>query len=166
MKPKINYCIKCGNRVKTNGQYDACIHLSGSNHTHFIQDPNAEYCHAFSDESSLARCQMCNSYVEKDHTVIIVEDGKLPLILCSSCYNTLNTCKSCKRHHRCDFITNPIDIPPQVTKTVKQGNAIIQAVITNPDRVAETCMKNCECWDFEVGQCRKDIGWCMNYLFR
>ena len=43
-------------------------------------------------------------------------------------------------------------------------NSIIQTMIQNPDRTAETCAKNCRCWDHEHSYCRREVDdWCPHY---
>lgn len=163
MEKKIKYCITCGNRARTNTQQDACIFHSTNNHIHIIKNPEEEYCHAYTDTPQMETCDMCRVPVNKSDEVIIYDEDNIE-ILCATCYTHLNSCKTCGDSRLCDFITNPIPIPQQTMKTFRQGNSIIQTMIQNPDRIAETCAKNCRCWDHEHSYCRREVDdWCPHY---
>ena len=164
MSKKIKYCSTCGNRARTNTNEDACIFHSTNNHIHIIHNPEAEFCHAHTTAEAFDQCDICKAVVNKDTSVICLKDDGTVNLICLNCNNGFNTCKTCGNSRSCDFITNPTPIPQQVKKTVRQGNAIIQTMVINPDRVAETCMKNCKCWSHEHNYCRRENDeWCVNY---
>lgn len=163
MEKKIKYCATCGNRVPTNTQQDACVFHSTANHIHIIHNPEEEYCYAYTDTPKMESCDICRANVNKIDGIIIYDKGNVE-ILCATCYTKLNTCKTCGDSRSCDFITNPIPISQQTMKTFRQGNSVIQTMIQNPDRIAETCEKNCRCWDHEHSYCRKEVDdWCPHY---
>lgn len=163
MEKQIKYCATCGNRVPTNTQQDACVFHSTANHIHIIHNPEEEYCYAYTDTPKMESCDICQANVNRTDGIIIYDEDKVE-IFCATCYTHLNTCKTCGDSRSCDFITNPIPIPQQVMKTFKRGNSVIQTMIQNPDRIAETCEKNCKCWDHEHSYCRKEVDdWCPHY---
>jgi hypothetical protein len=96
--------------------------------------------------------------------VVIMEDGVVKLA-CGNCGNALGTCATCAQAKSCDFETNPIQIPKQVQKVIRQGNMQMQTVIRNPEREKETCMKGCPCWDSEECVCIRQIGFCKSWRY-
>ena len=163
MNKKIKYCITCGNRSRTNTQQDACVFHSTNNHIHIIKNPEEEYCHAYTDTPQIETCDMCRAPVHKSDEVIIYDEDNIE-ILCATCYTHLNSCRTCGDNRSCDFETNPIPIPKQTMKVMRQGNAVVQTMVQNPDRIAETCAKNCRCWDHEHSYCRREVDdWCPHY---
>lgn len=73
--------------------------------------------------------------------------------ICPDCSAKSGTCALCKATVGCDFQSNPINIPPLVMQTVRQGNAVIQTQVVNPERVKATCENGCPCWDKEEKEC-------------
>jgi hypothetical protein len=48
-----------------------------------------------------------------------------------------------------------------IMQTLRQGNAIMQTQVINPERVKITCY-NCSCWNKEEEYCmRKELGHCL-----
>ena len=72
----------------------------------------------------------------------------------------IGTCATCTQAKFCDFETNPIQIPKQVQKVIRQGNMQMQTIVRNPEREKETCMKGCPCWDSEQCVCLRQTGFC------
>lgn len=85
--------------------------------------------------------------------------------MCGNCFSMAGTCGLCENGTLCDFETNPSPLPKQVQKVIRQGNAIIQTVVKNPERIRETCLKNCPCCDPNFG-CFKENGTCGIYKER
>lgn len=73
--------------------------------------------------------------------------------ICKQCASQWGMCPTCHAITLCDFETNPINIPKQVQQQIRQGNMVVQTVVRNPEREKETCVKNCECWNAELGVC-------------
>lgn len=165
MNKKIKYCRTCGNAAKTNRGDDACTFHSTGNHIHIIHNLDTEYCHAH-NSTTLERCDICSALVDPKNMIIIPEEEDVR-VLCPNCYSMLGTCGLCADSGKCDFETNPIPIPKQTMRVMRQGNAVVQTMVINPDRIAETCAKNCRCWDHEYNYCRKEVdGLCLNYKER
>ena len=81
---------------------------------------------------------------------------------CSRCVSVFGTCAMCTEANKCDFETNPIDLPKQVQKVIRQGNMAIQTIVRNENRIRETCQKVCPCFDPDFG-CLKQNGTCGKY---
>lgn len=110
------------------------------------------------------KCDFCGALMPGKAEVVIMEDGVVKLA-CGNCGNALGTCATCAQAKSCDFETNPIQIPKQVQKVVRQGNMQMQTVIRNPEREKETCMKGCPCWDSEECVCIRQIGFCKSWRY-
>ena len=102
---------------------------------------------------------MTCGYCGKENVSIINEDGTG---MCVNCFQQAGTCALCAAGTFCDFETNPINLPKQEQKTIRQGNMIIQTVIKSESRIRETCLKNCPCYDPDFG-CLKENGTCGKY---
>ncbi len=102
---------------------------------------------------------MTCKYCGQEPAPIINEDGTS---LCALCFSLAGTCGLCEQGTFCDFETNPINIPKQEQKTIRQGNMVMQIVVKNQNRVRETCLKNCSCYDPDFG-CLKENGTCGKY---
>lgn len=81
---------------------------------------------------------------------------------CSRCVNMFGTCAMCTEANKCDFETNPIDLPKQVQKVIRQGNMAIQTVVKNEARIIACCLP-CICFNKENQICNKEYGTCCNY---
>ena len=100
----------------------------------------------------------CN-YCGKENVGIVNEDGTG---MCMNCFQRAGTCALCIYGTLCDFETNPINLPKQEQKTIRQGNMIMQTVVKSESRIRETCLKNCPCYDPDFG-CLKENGTCGKY---
>ncbi len=103
-------------------------------------------------------CKFCG----QEHVSIVNEDGTG---MCVKCFGVAGTCHLCEQGSQCDFETNPINIPKQEQKTIRQGNMVMQTVVKSETRIRETCLKNCSCYDPEFG-CLKENGTCGKYKER
>lgn len=114
-------------------------------------------CASFS--SKRYECDICHRQI---HHTEVIYDSKSNKIVCSDCCNRLSTCDNCHNGNICLFETDPSPLPKQIQKQIRQGNMIGQTIIKNPDRVRETCMKGCPCWDTETESCNKQLRYCAN----
>lgn len=146
-----------GNLASMRPEGWACRRLSNGNYIHEV-NPEIDYTNG---TQSLV-CDACGQSRLIDYICYCKDDSANMKILCPSCYSKTNTCYMCRSAQTCDFETNPISIPPVVMKTVRRGPMVTQTQIRNPDRVAETCAKNCSCYDPEKG-CLRELGWCSSY---
>lgn len=110
------------------------------------------------------QCDFCGSLMAGMGEIVIMDEGIR--LSCPNCANALGTCITCAERTKCDFETNPVNIPKQVQKVIRQGNMQMQTVIRNPEREKETCMKGCPCWDSEECVClRQTAGSCKAWRY-
>ena len=114
--------------------------------------PDKDFCSDFT--SQLHICEIC-----KNETLnpILAPDGDKWHILCEKCGSHLNVCTFCKNNKICDFETNPSSIPKYIQKKTPMGTVTVR----NPARVAETCQKNCPCYNPNF-ECQKYFNCCNN----
>lgn len=103
------------------------------------------------------KCSFCGSLMPGKAEIVIMEDGTT-VLSCGNCANQLGNCATCAEVRSCDFETNPVNIPKQIPKVIRQGNMQMQTIIRNPEREKATCMKGCKCWDEENCVCRRQNG--------
>lgn len=123
-----------------------------------IQYPYGERCPNFTKE--LVECENCGNSVVLPQ---ILTENEQTLLLCDNCVKLSGTCNLCTERTQCDFETNPLSLPKVIIKQIRQGNQMLQVQIKNPERIRETCEKNCKCFDKEFG-CGKENGCCGNYI--
>ena len=92
--------------------------------------------------------------------VFIEHDLQTPF--CQQCIHFFGGCPTCVRADVCDFETNPSQTPKLIQKRIQQGLMTQVIQIKNPERIKETCARNCPCYDPEY-QCGKEFGTCRNY---
>lgn len=92
-------------------------------------------------------------------------DGTFIKMLCERCSYIPAQCGLCEKAKICPFETEQIDLPKVVMKTIRQGNAVMQIEIKNPERIEETCKKSCPCFSEELG-CLKENRICGDYVER
>ena len=119
-------------------------------------DPDA-VCPYFTEE--LVYCHYCNQIIpEKNYALVHVDSLWKPI--CRKCLSLSGTCGNCENSHTCVFETNPSPIPKAVQKRIQQGNQIMVVTVKNDARVAETCAKNCECFDLDSNSCNRENNTC------
>lgn len=98
-------------------------------------------------------CPMCGQPIQQGGVFL----HEAPhLLLCDNCGLNFWTCLSCKfSEKKCEFLANPNHLPPIITKTIRQGNMILQQQMMNPDLINETCKAGCRCWNAETETCLK-----------
>lgn len=123
-------------------------------------NPEGQVCQCFTDERNISHCDICGNTVINP---IIYQDDSIQKYICSSCASASGTCKFCKQRFQCEFETNSSPLPKKVIKQIQRGPAIMQTEIMNPDRIKETCMKGCSCWDEKEQYCLRENGTCGRY---
>lgn len=83
--------------------------------------------------------------------------------MCPNCFNARNTCQLCAHGRGCAFKESPINIPPIINQTVRQGNMIMTNQVPNPARIEATCKSGCKCCD--DNRCNRQYGTCANFTF-
>lgn len=107
--------------------------------------------------SELFTCDFCQRQIMPGDAILTQKPDGSWEILCRDCAQHDGMCPTCAYGTVCDFETNPINIP----KLVQQGNMLVK----NPSRIAETCRKNCPCFDQNLG-CGKQNYICPNFQRR
>ena len=80
------------------------------------------------------------------------------LITCLRCAQQIeqllatNPCQICCEAAECEFETSTNPLPKLVMQTVRQGNAIMQTQIRNPERMKQTCA-GCYCYNKDKNIC-------------
>lgn len=127
------------------------------------KDPDKDYC---SDHQAILKtCDNCGNITLES---ILTPDLTEWRTLCSQCASKLSTCAFCRNGDKCDFETNPSTLPKIVQKRIQQGPMVSLTTVKNPDRIKETCEKNCDCFDKETQTCMKEINYyCerMNHIY-
>lgn len=122
-----------------------------------VQQEETDSCSSYTKE--LLHCDICGQPFIPPISYIM-ENDKI-IVACGNCAGALGTCRTCKNSSYCDFQQNPIQIPPQIQQQIQKGPMTMVQTIINPARIAETCEKNCACWDPIDKACnRYDCGTC------
>lgn len=124
-------------------------------------NPEEPGCPYFTKE--LTKCDSCGKAILNAREVFLEEFNGKTLSLCEECNAQALSCAFCSSGTLCDFETNPSPTPKAVQKQVRQGYTIMTTTVKNPTRIAETCEKNCKCWDADQKICRKEQHYCVNY---
>ena len=101
------------------------------------------------------QCNYCGQYPAQ----VINPEGTMA---CNRCAGLFNTCHLCLNSTKCEFETNPSPLPKQVQQTIRQGNAQIQTIIKNPERI-DLCCPSCPCWNIADACCNREFETCGNY---
>ena len=110
----------------------------------------------------MLNCDICRAPLKASQATITPKEDGDYIITCPNHSQLFGTCHLCLNANGCDFETNPSKIPKVVQRQIKQGPMTQIVQVKNPDRVAETCQKNCKCYDSEIG-CLREHGTCGKY---
>lgn len=117
-------------------------------------DPNSLQCqlhhHDLPSNAQTYTCAICGS-----QTINPIWENNV--IICSNCHSALGTCAGCIHSTHCQFEENPSPIPKFITKTIKQGFAIMQTQVPNPERI-EICCTGCPC--LGKNKCKRQFNTC------
>lgn len=132
---------------------------------HHAVNPEGQSCQCFTDKKSIYRCDICGNPTINPiiYQAEIYQDDSVQKYICSSCSSTSGTCDFCKQRFQCEFETNPSPLPKKVIKQIQRGPAVMQTEVMNPDRIKETCMKGCPCWDEKEQYCLRENRTCGRY---
>lgn len=138
----INYCETCG---------FADLRQNGCRLLKIRIDPTKDFCSKHSENSIF--CEYCNKpLVTKLH---VIPTKSVNHVLCPECSSLINTCQFCKSGNKCDFETNPSNIPKIINQKTRQGNMVMTTQVRNPARVDITCKAGCKCYSEEYGCCKE-----------
>lgn len=142
----IHYCKTCGLR---DPQANTC-QLTG-----FQVNPYEDFCSKH--QGNLEVCEICGQPILKP--IIDVSTNGEFHIICQSCAKERMSCTFCSKNGLCSFENDPSPLPKVVMQTINKGNMVMQTQVPNPDRIRETCQKNCFCFDAEIG-CLRQNNYC------
>lgn len=152
---KTGKCGKCGLRVRTpDGMF--CYRTSKK------VNPDKDFCSHFQEE--LIICEICGHPIVKDQVIFDSDDNETFHTICPNCVTLMGTCSICDKATTCDFKTNPVPIPFTVQKKIQRGPMTAVTEILNPERIRETCQKNCECFSEEFGCLRQTCQTCNKFV--
>lgn len=112
----------------------------------------------------LDECGICGSKMPRG-LLIDATNPADPFYICPQCEQKIGTCFTCEKAQQCSFESDPSTLPKVIPQTIRQGNAVMQTQIRNPERVKITCEKNCACYDKEIGCIREESQCCNKYIF-
>jgi hypothetical protein len=116
-------------------------------------------CPMFAAE--LDPCGICGNHIFSGK-IIDYHDGKVSQ-MCEKCGELYkqNMCQFCDKGDYCAFQQDAsCQIPPVITQQFRQGNAVVQTQVKNPERVKATCEKGCKCYNEELKVCMRECGGC------
>ena len=110
--------------------------------------------------STVHSCEVCGSLT--DLPIISIDKDHSNHAWCENCDRLKYSCAICVEGNTCSFKNDPSPIPLTIQKEVRQGNMIMVTDAPNPERIRQTCMKGCPCFDKENG-CLKQFNTCENW---
>lgn len=113
-------------------------------------------------QASVIQCSVCgNPIIPGKSTIFEADSSGVYHAICNECAIALGTCAGCENAKSCAFENDPR--PDKIImETVRQGNAILQKQVQNPEIVRDTCAKRCKCFSEEFG-CLRKINCCGNH---
>lgn len=153
----IRYCITCG---LADPSKQKCQRTGAP-----IANPQTEYCSYHLKE--LSKCDWCGTPVIIPIIYSVPHDDNTEEqhLICHNCLQKSGLCLTCKHGAYCDFEESSSTLPKQVQKQIRQGNQIMITTVVNPDRIRETCQKNCKCFSEEFGCLRQNNQTCGEWAF-
>ena len=152
MPSNIKFCGQCALRTQDG------VHCGV---TGLEINPDVDFCSKFADHPT--KCEICGRFIV-GHSYLEEIDGVWRQY-CGSCLKKLGTCALCERATICDFEQNPSPIPKTIQKQIQRGPMTAVTNIPNPERIRETCEKNCECYDAENDCLKQNIQMCAKFKY-
>lgn len=150
---KTGKCGECGLRT----QDGVHCYLTGAQ-----IDLNKDFCSNFQKE--VVVCEICGRVVLQNSIIFDMDEHEIFHIICPNCASAMGTCKICDKASICDLKTNPLPIPLTVKKKIQRGPITAVTEVLNPERIRETCQKNCECFSEEFGCLRQTCQTCNKFV--
>ena len=120
-------------------------------------NPIEDFCSKHANE--IPTCAICGQEMLKENSFIEFKNADHIRIICGKCNSMMGTCALCVKSQTCVFDTDPSPLPKLIQKQVRQGPMISVTQEINPERVAITCAKGCDCYDSECG-CMRQYNTC------
>lgn len=111
-------------------------------------------------------CDICGNHIIGTKFWVIDENETKEHQICGQCGQRIaqNRCIACQKANYCAFQQDTnCQLPPMVMVEMREGNAVMQTQIKNPDRIAATCAINCDCYNKDSKICMREIGGCNNH---
>lgn len=112
----------------------------------------------------LDECGICKSKMPRGQLVDVTNPADI-FYICPKCEEKIGTCVTCEKSRFCSFESDSSTLPKVTMQTIRQGNAVMQTQVRNPERIKITCAKNCACYDAEIGCLREEAMCCDKYIF-
>ncbi len=123
------------------------------------QVTDSDYCSSYTNTPTV--CATCQTYILGRAFLHETRNGYIEV--CERCTRALPTCAGCINGAHCAFEEDPNPMPKVVMQTIRQGNAVMQTQVRNPERVKLFCEK-CSCWDSEDKACNREFGCCGRHI--
>ena len=114
--------------------------------------------------TSLVECGICKTKLAEGQVIDATNPADV-FYICKNCEEKLGTCATCEKARNCLFETDPSSLPKMIPQTIRQGNAVMQTQVKNPERVKITCKEKCACYNAEMGCLREVSQCCDKYIF-
>ena len=109
------------------------------------------------------KCCKCGLDFESRRAILSPKTDGSFKVLCPHCVLLFGHCNTCTKVKTCLFEQSNSSHEPFVMEEIHYGKNIISQRVKNPERVYETCQKDCECFSEEFGCLRQIIQTCSNY---
>lgn len=109
------------------------------------------------------KCDRCGLDFESQRAIISPNKDGTYKILCPSCILLYGRCHTCTHKMTCSFEQSNSSHEPFIMQEIRHGNSIIRQRVKNPERVRETCQKDCKCFSEEFGCLRQITQTCGDY---
>lgn len=122
--------------------------------------PEADYCSHHQDNP--VACEICHVILITPGIIDLQNDS--PHLICGECLQKMKTCALCDFNKVCSFDSSTSGTPKTVKKVIQKGPMQAVVEVKNPDRIQETCKKDCSCWNEEYG-CLRENGSCGKVVY-
>ena len=152
----IKFCGSCA--LRTDNINSPTGHICSI--SNLIVDASKDFCSKHKNE--LPTCDVCGQATLDLLQIIKTKEGDF-IAMCGECSKQLGHCRTCIHGNKCSFETDPSSLPKIVNKEITQGNARFVTQIKNPDRVRQTCQKNCPCFSSDNLCLKQSVQTCQQY---
>ena len=141
----------CANCAYWHPQHQMCVLFKAK------RNPEEDVCSSHTTNPIV--CATCKHYIIGKSFLYPTQNGYIEV--CENCVHIIPTCAGCK-NSVCEFEENPDPMPKMVMRTIRQGNAVMQASMRNPEREQKFC-PSCPCWDKNDNACNREFNTCGSY---
>lgn len=109
------------------------------------------------------KCDMCGLAFDSQRATLSPKKDGTYKVLCPNCIMLYGHCHTCTHKMTCSFEQSNSPHEPFIMQEIRHGNGIIRQRVKNPERVRETCQKDCQCFSEEFGCLRQINQTCGGY---